>query len=153
MAKETLNAEVEWLGEGLHCDGGARDFALSTDEPSEVGGVKSGGGDTAMNPLELLLNALGGCLCTTAVVFQGKLRGGSLKGVRAEVEGDVDFDGLLGKNLEARKGLSEVRAKIYLNTDAPQERIDEFVEFVHQTCPVSDNVANGTILKVSGERE
>lgn len=125
---------------------------MAVDEPPEIGGVPGRGTNTAMNPLELLLNALGGCLCITAAASRRMLRGGTLKGVRAKVEGDVDFDGILGRNPGVRKGLSEIRAEIYLDTDAPDKSIKEFAEFVHQSCPVSDNLAHGAVLKVTAAR-
>jgi hypothetical protein len=55
MAQASALATVELSG-GVKCLAKVRDFQLTVDEPSEMGGT-----DQGMNPVELLLAALGAC--------------------------------------------------------------------------------------------
>ena len=54
-----------------------------------------------MNPVEALLSALGGCKCIVARAFAKKHKI-NLKNVEIELEGTLDPDGFLGRNLMQR---------------------------------------------------
>ena len=98
MAKMTFNAEMRWTGDSLYCEGGTRGFTVAVDEPKELGGT-----DKAMNPVELLLSSLGGCMCICAAAFARSCKV-DLKGFHVELEGDLDHDGFLGKDPNVRIG-------------------------------------------------
>lgn len=70
----------------------SRQFEITIDEPKELGGT-----DTGMNPVELVLCALGACQAIVARVYapQFKLQ---LDAFSMELEGDVDIDGFLNKS-------------------------------------------------------
>ncbi len=75
----------------MYCEA-EREVQVEVDEPKALGGT-----DRAMNPVELLLCALGGCMSICAAAFAGAC-GVDLQGFSVEVEGDLDPDGFLGKN-------------------------------------------------------
>jgi uncharacterized OsmC-like protein len=132
---------MAWSGQGVYCEGGTRGFKVATDEPKELGGD-----DRAMNPVELLLCSLGGCICICAAAFAPKCRV-DLKGVSVDLEGDLDPDGFLGKNPNTRKGYQEIRFKINIDSPSPQESIDKLLSIIEERCPVSDTLCGVEVKK------
>lgn len=133
MATEVFKAQVKWQ-QGLVCEAEARGFKVKMDEPPELGGS-----NTAMNPVEMLLSALGGCVTICAAAFAPACKV-KLADFYVEVEGDLDPDGFLGKNPNVRKGFSDIRFTMYIKSDSPQENIDALVKMIEKTCPVSDTL-------------
>jgi len=141
MAIKVLNAHVEWKG-GSVAEGTARGFKVTVDEPVEQGGT-----NTSMNPLEMLLCALGGCLTLMVNAFARKFRV-EVKSLSIELEGDFDSDGLTGRNPDARKGFSDIRYKMHIVSDSPEENISKLYEYIEKHCPVRDTLRG---VNVSGE--
>ena len=139
MAKEIFKSTTI-LKEGMKVECSARDHKIILDEPKELGGT-----DLGMNPVEAVLCALGACKCIVARCF-AKMHGVDLKDFKIELEGDLDPDGFMGKNPDAKIGFSEVRSKIYIESDSPEEDIKKFVEFIDRTCPVADTLTNSPKL-------
>ena len=108
------------------------------DEPAGLGGT-----DTGMNPVEAVLCAL--APVSVARCF-AKAHGVDLKDFRVELEGDLDPDGFMGKNKDAKVGFSEIRSKIFIESNSPKEKIEEFVKFIDRTCPVADTLTNSPKL-------
>ena len=67
----------------------ARDFSIIVDEPEN-----SGGTNTGMNPVEMLLCSIGACQTITAVIF-ADFYGITLEDIQVEVTGEMDSDGFL----------------------------------------------------------
>lgn len=134
MANTVFKANVKWTGKGVYSEGTSRDFTVGLDEPKELGGT-----DQAMNPVEMLLNALGGCMAICAAAFAKKCKV-DLKGCNVEIEGDLDTDGFLGINPEVRNGYQEIRYKINIDSPSPQENINKLLELIEERCPVSDTL-------------
>lgn len=135
MAKEVFKAKVvQENGLTMKCT--ARGHEITLDEPKELGG-----NDIGMNPVEALLSALGAC---KAIVIQsfGQMKGMKINNFEIEVEGDLDPDGFMGKNPDAKIGFTEVRTTITIDADNSDEEIEEFIEFVENTCPVQDTLTN-----------
>ncbi|MCF6462454.1 OsmC family protein [Clostridium sp. Cult1] len=139
MAIEVFRSTTK-LTEGMRVECSARDHQILLDEPKELGGT-----DTGMNPVEAVLCALGACKCIVARCF-AKAHGVDLKDFRIELEGDLDPDGFMGKNKDAKIGFSEIRSKIYIESNSPKEKIEEFVQFIDRTCPVADTLSNSPKL-------
>lgn len=139
MAIEVFKSTTK-LTEGMRVECTAREHQILLDEPKELGGT-----DTGMNPVEAVLSALGACKCIVARCF-AKAHGVDIKDFKVELEGDLDPDGFMGKNKEAKIGFSEIRSKIYIESNSPKEKIEEFVEFIDRTCPVADTLANSPKL-------
>lgn len=133
MAIEVFKATTR-LKEGMEVHAQARGFEVTIDEPESLGGT-----DKGMNPVELVLCALGACQAIVARIYAPKFEI-ELQEFRTELEGDLDLDGFLGK-LGVRPGFSEIRYNIHIKADAPREKIEEFVDFICRHCPVGDTVA------------
>jgi len=143
LAKEVFKAKVNWKS-GLACEADARGFKITMDEPPELGGT-----NTAMNPVELLLSALGGCITICAAAFAPAYRV-NLIDFSVELEGDLDPDGFMGKNPNVRTGFSDIRFKIHIKTDSPQGNVARLVEAIKKVCPVSDTLKG---VAVTGDYE
>lgn len=134
MAVETFKATTH-LQQGMVVKAKSRSFEITIDEPKSLGGT-----DEGMNPVELMLCALGACQSIVARVYARKF-GIALEGFWVELEGDLDTDGFMNKS-DVRRGYSDIRYNIHIKTDAPREKVEEFVEFIERTCPVGDTIAN-----------
>jgi uncharacterized OsmC-like protein len=141
LAKEVFKAKVNWK-KGFVCTADARGFQLTMDEPTYLGGT-----DLAMNPVEVLLSALGGCLTISAAAFAPACNV-RLLDFSVEVEGDLDLDGFLGKNPEVRKGFSHIRYRMYIKSDAPAGSVEKLVKMIEKNCPVSDTLKG---VSISGD--
>lgn len=135
MAIQVLKGTARVI-EGMQVECTARDHKIIMDEPENLGGT-----DKGMNPIEATLCALGACKCIVAQCF-AKAKGVNIEEIKVEVEGDLDPDGFLGKNKDAKIGLQNIRTKFFIKSDSPKEKIEEFVEFVDRTCPVADSLQN-----------
>lgn len=142
MPVETFKATAH-LQKGMVVKASSRNFEITIDEPKSLGGT-----DTGMNPVELVLSALGACQSIVARVYARKFHI-QLDDFWVEVEGDLDTDGFMNKS-DVRRGYSEIRYTFHIKTDAPREQVESFVEFLEQTCPVGDTIANPVALKLNG---
>lgn len=138
MAISTFKASAV-LQPGMVVRAKSRQFEITIDEPKELGGT-----DTGMNPVELVLCALGACQAIVARVYAAQFKV-NLEAFSMELEGDVDIDGFLNK-ANVRCGFSEVRYNIHIKSDASREKIEEFVAFIGTKCPVGDTISDGVRL-------
>lgn len=141
MPKATFSSSVE-LKQGLYCQATARSFTTFMDEPPSLGGT-----DQAMNPVELLLCALGGCLVISAQAFSEEC-GVVLKDMTVDLEGDLNTDGFFGKDPNVPAGFLEIRATVNLDTDSPGENVKKLIETIEKRCPVSDTLRRSVGVKV-----
>ncbi len=141
MAKEVFKAKVNWK-KGLVCIADARGFQLTMDEPAYLGGT-----DLSMNPVEVLLSALGGCLTISAAAFAPDCKV-NLLDVSVEVGGDLVVDGFLGRNPEVRKGFSHIRYQLHIKSDSPVGNVERLVKMIEKNCPVSDTLKG---VPISGD--
>ncbi|MGE6226760.1 OsmC family protein [Paenibacillus chitinolyticus] len=141
MPTTTFKASAH-LQEGVVVKVSSRNFEFTIDEPKSLGGT-----DTGMNPVEALLGSLGACQSIVARVYAKKFDI-NLEDFRVEVEGDLDLDGFFKKS-DVRPGYSDIRYTFYIKTDAPRERVEEFIQFLEETCPVGDSIANVVNLKLN----
>jgi putative redox protein len=113
------------------------------DQPPEAGGTNSG-----INPLEMTLYALCGCLAHLGriIAMQKKL---SFRALQINVEGELDKDYLLGKTQQGRAGFTQISAHVRIDADMTPEQKKEFLHEIERRCPVSDNLANVTPINVS----
>lgn len=130
------------LQKGVQVKAKSRNFEITIDEPKELGGT-----DTGMNPVELTLAALGACQAIVARVYARKFKI-EFDDLWIDVEGDLDTDGFMNKS-DVRRGYSDIRFNVHIATDAPREKVEEFVAFIEKTCPVGDTIANPVNLKLN----
>ncbi|KIY23512.1 MULTISPECIES: OsmC family protein [Mesobacillus] len=134
MPKEIIKATAS-LQEGVKVDVQARNFHITIDEPEKLGGTNEG-----MNPVEMLLGALGACQTIVARVYSHKFKV-ELEEFRVEIEGDIDTDGFMNKS-DVRRGYSDIRYTYYIKSPSPEENIRELADFIAKTCPVDDTISN-----------
>jgi uncharacterized OsmC-like protein len=132
MAEETFKSKVI-LKEGLKVEAETRGHKIIMDEPKELGGT-----DQGMNPVELTLTALGGCLSICAGMFAESCDV-ELNSFSVELEGDLDLRGFKGAK-DVDPGFEEVRFTLNIDSDSPKENIKKLVELIESRCPVSDTL-------------
>jgi uncharacterized OsmC-like protein len=116
----------------------ARSFAIETDEPVPLGGT-----DAAVDPMELVLAAVGTCL-SIGWVTQARKRGIDYRDLRIEVNGNYDLRGYLGLDDDTRPGFSDISYSVTVDTDASPEQLAEIQQAAERTSPMFDNVLNAT---------
>jgi uncharacterized OsmC-like protein len=139
MAKSVFKATAH-LQEGVQVKVKSRNFEVTVDEPKSLGGTNTG-----MNPVEMVLCALGACQAIVAR-FYAKKFDIQFENFWVEVEGELDPDGFMNIS-DVRPGFSDIRYNIHIETDAPREKVEEFIEFVESKCPVGDTLANPVNVK------
>ena len=142
MPLVTFKATSKKMPEGMVVESSVRGFKMILDEPKELGGT-----DKGMNPVEALLCALGSCQCIVAAAF-AKQQGINLQEFWVELEGDLDTNGFMGKS-DVRPGFQEIRFKMHIKSDSPEEKVKEFAKFIEKRCPVGDSLANEVKLVLS----
>ncbi|PXW87207.1 putative OsmC-like protein [Streptohalobacillus salinus] len=132
MRTQTFQATAE-LKEKFLVDTRARQHQVFVDEPEALGGT-----DTAINPVELLLSALGACQSIVARTYAEKFDI-NLKHFKVNLAGDIDLDGFFDK-ADVRPGFYDIRATYEIETDAREEQVAAFVKFLEAHCPVGDTI-------------
>jgi uncharacterized OsmC-like protein len=136
VAIHTFKAESV-LKSGLSVENKSGKFTIIADEPPSMRGT-----DTGMNPVEMLLCSLGACQCITARFF-ARSQQIDLQDFRVELEGDLDPAGFIKGTQDVHPGFRQIRTTIYIKAKAPEEKINQFVEFVKKRCPVGDTLLQG----------
>ncbi|HTK11659.1 MAG TPA: OsmC family protein [Ktedonobacteraceae bacterium] len=106
------------------------------------------GQNTAPNPSEAVLAALGACLAV-GFVANATQRGIQLRNVTVELEGDIDVSAVwgLGDIPEGKTaGFTAIRVKAHLDADAAPEVLAEIVEHATKWSPVANTMRNPVAL-------
>ena len=143
----TLNhAEIgEFIHNGEHVER-PQPFRLVGDEPPVLLGSNAG-----PNAVELLLAALGFCYAV-GYVANAAARGIDISELRYEVEGDIDVQNFLGLTKETRPGFSAIRARSWVRSpNATAEQLEDLCQYVQDTSPVRDCLANSVPVATSLE--
>jgi putative redox protein len=138
---------ISALVEGLRCETQTRDFKLTVDERTLLGGT-----DQGPNPMELILTALGACQEITYRLY-ADLLGIPLDGVVVEVTGDVDLCGFFSVDDEARPGYMGIAAEVIIDSPASDDDIERLKEAVESHCPVLDIIGNATPVAVTVRKQ
>lgn len=138
MANQVFKANAH-LKEKVLVETTARQHRVLVDEPAALGG-----NDSSMTPVELLLSSLGACQSIVARTYADQF-GIQLKDFQVELEGDLDTDGFLNKS-DVRPGFSHIRSTYHIDTDASEEKVAEFIQFLEAHCPVGDTIENAVRL-------
>lgn len=141
-AQTTWAAHVQWDGVfASHAQ--VRNLApIASDEPATLGG-----GDTAPNPVEQLLAALGNCLAV-GYAANATLAGIELKDLRVDVRGDVDLHVFLGL-AQGHAGFSGITAKVVIDSDATEQQLAELHRKVLASSPVGHTLQAEIPVSVS----
>lgn len=140
-ADTVWKATVDWKG-GFRSEARSRDFApVASDEPEALGGD-----DTAPNPVEQLLGALGNCLAV-GYAANASAAGVELKKLRIELEGDLDLHTFLGL-ADGHAGYETIKASVTIESDATAEAIRELHNKVVATSPVGHTLQRAVPVSV-----
>src|SRR3954449_2018243 len=133
----TFTTVTTWQ-DGARARTTARSFSIDTDEPAPLGGT-----DAAVDPMELVLAAVGTCL-NIGWVTQARKRGVEYRDLRIEVSGNYDLRGYLGIDDDTRPGFTDISYTVTVDSDASPEQLAEIQKAAERTSPMFDNVLNTT---------
>jgi len=108
------------------------------------------GDDTAPNPSEAVLAALGSCI-SVGIHANAVARGITIFRLEVELEGDLNITGVWGTGDLSDKpvGFTDVRAKITLEADRPREELDALVAHARVWSPVANTFSRPVNLEVT----
>lgn len=140
-AKTYWKAEVRWNG-ALRSEARSRGLPpLPSDEPSALGG-----GDSAPNPVEQVLAALGNCLAV-GYAANASVAGIEIHSLTIELEGDIDMHTFLGLG-EGNAGYESIRAKVDLRSNATPDQLEELHRKVVGSSPVGHTLTRAVPLRI-----
>src|SRR3979411_1236216 len=99
----------------------------------------------------MLLGALVACAGVTLKAVATALAI-PLKSGTVSAEGDLDFRGTLGVDKEAPVGFREIRLRFDVDTDAPQDKLDQLLKLTERYCVVYQTIAKGPPVAVTMQR-
>lgn len=141
-AATTWKASVTWNG-AFRTEARVRGFEpIRSDEPAALGGT-----DTAPNPVEQILAALGNCLAV-GYAANATARGIELRDLRVDVSGDLDLHTFLGLR-EGHAGFDDIQVVVHLDADADEEQIADLHRHVLSTSPVGHTLGKAVPVTVS----
>ena len=76
-------------------------------------------------------------------------KGIEVRSVRSELEGDIDLRGFLAIDETVPTGYQQIRMKVHLEADAPEEQLEELVRMGAKYSPTFNTLTNG--VSVSAE--
>ena len=137
----TLKAEGR-IGEGVTC-------RLDTAKAMIEAGLHPATGGTGMHACsgDMLLEALVACAGVTLKAVSTALDI-PLKSGTVSAEGDLDFRGTLGVAKDAPVGFAQIRLRFDVETDAPQEKLDQLLKLTERYCVVYQTIKAGPPVEV-----
>ena len=124
------------LTEGFRSEISVRQHRLAADEPAALGGA-----DSAPNPVELILAALGSCQEITYRAYATAL-GIPLDSVSVELAGEIDLRGFFAVDEAVRPGFQNIRGTVHIESSASEAELQKLRAAVDAHCPVLDMLAN-----------
>src|ERR1700683_5161178 len=112
----------------------------------------TGGSGLELCSGDMLLEALVACAGVTlkavATALDIPLRSGAVL-----AEGDLDFRGTLGVAKDAPVGFAQIRLRFDLDTDAPQEKLDQLLKLTERYGVVYQTIKNGPPVEITLDRK
>src|SRR5262249_22192179 len=102
----------------------------------------TGGSGLELCSGDMLLEALVACAGVTIKAVATALDI-PLKSGKVSAEGDLDFRGTLGVAKDAPVGFAKIRLRFDLDTDAPQDKLDQLLKLTERYCVVYQTIKNG----------
>jgi len=141
-AETKWSAEVRWTG-AFRSEATVRSFApVASDEPKGLGGT-----DSAPNPVEQLLSALGNCLAV-GYAANASVAGIEIRDLRIDLEGDLDLQTFLGL-ADGHAGFSAIRVAVHLETGADDAAVAALHKKVAATSPVGQTLSKAIPVEIS----
>ena len=111
----------------------------------------TGGSGLELCSGDMLLEALVACAGVTlkavATAIEVPLKSGTVS-----AEGDLDFRGTLGVAKDAPVGFARIRLRFEVESDAPQEKLDQLLKLTERYCVVYQTLKSGPPLEVALHR-
>jgi uncharacterized OsmC-like protein len=111
----------------------------------------TGGSGLELCSGDMLLEALVACAGVTlkavATAIDVPLKAGTVS-----AEGDLDFRGTLGVAKDAPVGFAQIRLRFDLDTDAPQDKLDQLLKLTERYCVVYQTIRNGPPVGIRLQR-
>ena len=107
----------------------------------------TGGSGMELCSGDMLLEALVACAGVTLKAVATALDI-PLKSGRVSAEGDLDFRGTLGVDKTAPVGFAQIRLRFDVETDAPQEKLDQLLKLTERYCVVYQTLKSGPPIEV-----
>jgi uncharacterized OsmC-like protein len=111
----------------------------------------TGGSGMELCSGDMLLEALVACAGVTLKAVSTAL-GINLKAGHVSAEGDLDFRGTLGVAKDAPVGFREIRLRFDVDTDEPQEKLDQLLKLTERYCVVYQTIKSGPPVDVQMKR-
>jgi uncharacterized OsmC-like protein len=111
----------------------------------------TGGSGMELCSGDMLLEALVACAGVTLKAVSTALEI-PLKSGNVSAEGDLDFRGTLGVARDAPVGFREIRLRFDVETDAPQEKLDQLLKLTERYCVVYQTIRSSPSVAVSLRR-
>ncbi len=136
----TLRAQGSLDAAGIACK-------VETGRALAVAGLHpaTGGSGLELCSGDMLLEALVACAGVTlkavATALEIPLRSGTVT-----AEGDLDFRGTLGVDKETPVGFRAIRLAFVVDSDAPQDKLDQLLRLTERYCVVYQTIRGGVVL-------
>ncbi len=108
----------------------------------------TGGSGLELCSGDMLLEALVACAGVTLKAVATALDI-PLRSAAVSAEGELDFRGTLGVARDAPVGFREIRLRFDLDTDAPQDKLDQLLKLTERYCVVYQTIRTGSPVDVS----
>jgi uncharacterized OsmC-like protein len=138
----TLKAKGS-LDDGIACK-------VETGRALQIAGLHpaTGGSGRELCSGDMLLEALVACAGVTLKAVATAIDI-PLKSGKVSAEGDLDFRGTLGVAKDAPVGFREIRLRFDVETDAPQDKLDQLLKLTERYCVVYQTIKAGPKVDVS----
>jgi uncharacterized OsmC-like protein len=111
----------------------------------------TGGSGMELCSGDMLLEALVACAGVTLKAVSTALAI-PLKSATVLAEGDLDFRGTLGVDKEAPVGFRQIRLRFDVDTDVPQDKLDQLLKLTERYCVVYQTIAKGPPVDIKLQR-
>jgi uncharacterized OsmC-like protein len=111
----------------------------------------TGGSGMELCSGDMLLEALVACAGVTLTAVATALDI-PLKSGNVSAEGDLDFRGTLGVDKTAPVGFAQIRLRFDVDTDVPQEKLDQLLKLTERYCVVYQTIKSGPPVEVTLKR-
>ena len=111
----------------------------------------TGGSGLELCSGDMLLEALAACAGVTLAAVSTAI-GVEVRSGKVRVEGDLDFRGTLGVAKDAPVGFATIRLRFEVDTDAPQDKLDQLLKLTERYCVVYQTLKSGPPVEVKLDR-
>src|SRR5947199_4449227 len=111
----------------------------------------TGGSGLELCSGDMLLEALVACAGVTLKAVATALEIPLKSGI-VSAEGDLDFRGTLGVAKDAPVGFAQIRLRFDVDTEAPQDKLDQLLKLTERYCVVYQTIKNGPPVDLQMKR-